>query len=601
MNLQYRKHASCQARGIGWFRPGILLWQGVRCADRRIVMYRQYEMMELAFVGQEPEGSKAIIDLEAVFIYEGKDKAEAPAETVNPCAAPCHSSNETQGKPSKKVKGFYAGDNTYKVRFLPEEAGRYTYRVTGMIEAEGSFAVEPHDDKHHGIVRPEGTHLRHADGTYLATFGTTVYALAHQDRALTEETFRSLECGAFNKIRMCVFPKHYEYNKNEPEHFAFFRDEEAKDLCFTDNLGAKRCVKPFDTDQPDPAFWDEFEKKLERLFDMGIQVDLILFHPYDRWGHSHMSQESNLTYLDYVIRRLAAYPNIWWSMANEYDLFFDWKREQWHEIDEFLAANDPYRHMLSNHNCFEPYDYSRKAVTHVSLQNRFLGRVPELQARFGKPVCYDECCYEGNLKESWGNISAPEMVNRFWKVTISGGYCTHGEVLLDDDIETKEQQDAAVLWWAKGGKLKGQSPKRIRFLKELVAELPGPIDPMVNGLDFLLTTPREALKESAQGMPDHMRGFFNTVLGMSEKELLIHMIPEVTYAGHVGDEVYLYYYGNECPARVRPTFAEGRTYRIEVIDAWNMTRHPAGCGVKSGQEIRLPGREYMAVLAVAEK
>lgn len=36
--------------------------------------------------------------------------------------------------------------------------------------------------------------------------------------------------------------------------------------------------------------------------------------------------------------------------------------------------------------------------------------------RYGKPVIYDEMGYEGNLQQNWGNLSAFEVVNRFWDV-----------------------------------------------------------------------------------------------------------------------------------------------------------------------------------------
>ena len=534
---------------------------------------RQYEMMELAFEGQAPVGSQSVVDVTATFTIEGKGKT---------------------------VKGFYDGNNTYKVRFLPEEAGEYTYKVTGLVSGEGSFIAEPADDKHHGVVRADGTHLRHEDGTYIFTAGTTVYALAHQDEETTEQTFAEFEKGYFNKVRMSLFPKHYEYNKNEPEHLAFFRDETAEDIEFTDNLQMPRKVKPFDANRPDFAFWADFEKKLERLFAMDIQVDLILFLPYDRWGHSYMTQENNLIYLDYAIRRLAAYPNIWWSMANEYDLFFNWTMDQWHEVDEFIAANDPYRHMLSNHNCFPIYDFTRPAITHCSLQNRYMGRVAELQKKTGKPVLYDECAYEGNLKENWGNISAKEMVNRFWCAASTGGYCTHGEVILDDDIVTQEQQDNAVLWWAKGGRLKGQSPERIKFLREFMATLPGPIDPSDGGLAGLLTRSQEEIQAMLPMIPEGMRGFIAAIAGMDQQEKLIHTIPETSYAGHIGEDVYIYYLNIECAARFRPTVAEGKTYKVEAIDAWNMTRETVATGFKNGGEVRLPGHEYIAVLCTAE-
>ena len=75
-------------------------------------MYYQYEMMELEWKGQEPRGSFVEVDLEAVF---------------------------SQGEEQTHVKGFYAGDDIYKVRFLPLKEGNYTYQVHGAIEEEGTF------------------------------------------------------------------------------------------------------------------------------------------------------------------------------------------------------------------------------------------------------------------------------------------------------------------------------------------------------------------------------------------------------------------------------------------------------------------------------
>ena len=102
--------------------------------------------------------------------------------------------------------------------------------------------------------------------------------------------------------------------------------------------------------------------------------------------------------------------------------------------------------MLSNHNCFSYFDFSISQVTHCSIQDIFVCEVPELQRKYRKPVIFDECCYEGNISFGWGNISAFEMVNRFWTAVISGGYCTHGETYMSDDD---------VLWWVKGRRAEG--------------------------------------------------------------------------------------------------------------------------------------------------
>ena len=535
-------------------------------------MYRRYEMMELTFHGAEPAGSKIRIDLEAAFT------AQVSGMTT-------------------RVHGFYAGSGTYKIRFLPQEEGIYTYQVRGIFRDTGWFEVGPAADGQHGPVHPDGSALRHADGTYFYSFGTTVYALAHQDEALTEQTFRTLEENAFNKIRLCVFPKHYVYNNNEPEHFPFGRREAAEDLHFIDNLNQPRTVKPLDPEMLCFPFWDSFEAKLKRLFAMGMQVDLILFHPYDRWGHSHMKQEENLTYLEYVIRRFAAYPQLWWSMANEYDLFFDWKKEQWYEIDEYIAAHDPYHHMLSNHNCFLPYDFERPAITHVSLQHRTMILTEELMAKYGKPVLYDECCYEGNLKETWGSISAREMVHRFWQVTTMGGYCTHGEVLLNPD---DPDLDNAVLWWAKGGELHGESPRRIAFLKEVIDSLPAPLTPWHPGFGDLRKMTREESDAIIAGAPGNLGDFLRLMLAMSDREHTFQTISEYEFSGHAGEEAYLFYYGINCFCQTMPNLPAGHTYKLEVLDAWNMTRETIATGYTPGHLVRLPGREYIALLATTE-
>ena len=132
------------------------------------IQTRQYEMAELCFTGKKPAGSEVEVDLEAVFVHDGTSTA---------------------------VKGFYAGNSTYKVRFLPEFSGEYHYTVKGsVLEApvEGVLKVESAAEGRHGPVRAEGTHLRCADGAYFYSFGTTIYALAHQSEALIEETLESL-------------------------------------------------------------------------------------------------------------------------------------------------------------------------------------------------------------------------------------------------------------------------------------------------------------------------------------------------------------------------------------------------------------------------
>lgn len=106
------------------------------------------------------------------------------------------------------------------MRFLPEVPGLWHYKVSGCVEAEGSVEVEAAKNGH-GLVRAKELHFVYQDGTPFYPFGTTVYALMHQEEGLVEQTMESLKNAPFNKVRFCVFPKHYDYNHNEPPCYAF--------------------------------------------------------------------------------------------------------------------------------------------------------------------------------------------------------------------------------------------------------------------------------------------------------------------------------------------------------------------------------------------
>lgn len=153
---------------------------------------RQYETFELTFRGPEAEGSRAQVDLQAEFTLSGE---------------------------TKRVKGFYAGDGVYKVRFYPAATGSCNWKVWGAVSGTGEEFCEPAVS--HGMVRVSGRHFKYEDGIWYRPFGTTVYALVHQEKALVDTTMETLRKAPFNKVRFCVFPKHYDFNHNEPEYYPF--------------------------------------------------------------------------------------------------------------------------------------------------------------------------------------------------------------------------------------------------------------------------------------------------------------------------------------------------------------------------------------------
>ncbi len=137
----------------------------------------------------------------------------------------------------------------------------------------------------------------------------------------------------------------------------------------------------------------------------------------------------------------------------------------WDALFETLRAADPYRRQASIHNGNLLYNHSRPWISHVSLQG-LEDQTAELRARYGKPTIWDEVKYEGDIPPGWGSLSAEEMADRFWLGASLGVHVGHSETLL----RARVADDAQPLWWAKGGRLVGDSPERIRWFKSVWLE-----------------------------------------------------------------------------------------------------------------------------------
>jgi len=464
----------------------------------------------------------------------------------------------TSAHESVTLHGFYDGEGRYVARFMPSFEGEYTFRVWGSFSDEvytGAFTVTAPAGGNHGPVHVSRQyHFAYADGTPYYPVGTTCYVWHLQTPDKFERTLQTLAASPFNKIRFCVFPKHYDYNFNEPLTYPYEGTPCDSSWLTKDNFmqaNGHYEDNHWDFTRFNPAHFRHLEKTVACLQQLGIEADIIIMHPYDRWGFSAMGQEHNQRYFRYLAHRLSAYRNVWWSLANEYDLLPSMTEKDWEDMAATFQAHDPFHRLTSIHNCFGFYDHTRPWVTHCCLQRQDIYRtteyVDEWRRRYGKPVIVDEMGYEGDIQHGWGNLSGEEITRRFWEATLRGGYGGHGETYLNEQ---------GVLWWSHGDVLHGTSPARLQFLRDFLQELPGPL-------------------QRAPGSWDD-----------------VEAIPE-------GDDpacpaVKLYYYSFMRPSFREYTMPEGTRWHVQVLDTWNMTR--TDCGVQQGKfTIPLPAQSYMAV------
>jgi Domain of unknown function (DUF5605)/Domain of unknown function (DUF5060)/Protein of unknown function (DUF4038) len=468
------------------------------------VPMEQWGIAELVVDGPSHGNPFIDVDLHAIFRCEGKEVLAG---------------------------GFYDGDGTYRVRFHPPSSGTWTFETRSNARSldglTGSVEASPPSAGNHGRVIVRDTyHFEYQDGTPYLPLGTTAYAWTHQSAELQESTLRTLADSRFTKVRMCVFPKSYFYNANEPARYPYERDPG----------GA------WDFTRFDVAFFRHLEGRIRQLQDIEVEADLILFHPYDRWGFSQMPAWADELYTKYLVRRLGAFRGVWWSLANEYDFMKAKTQADWEGIAAVVQREDHAGHLTSIHNGATFYDHSRPWITHCSVQGT-AENVDEWRDRYRKPVVIDECGYEGDIEWGWGNLSGRELVRRCWEGAVRGGYVNHGETYHDE---------SEVLWWAKGGLLHGESPARIGFLANMIAEAPsGRFEPLPSD-DW----------DAPWGGDAHHR---------------------------------LVYFGFQRPWRRSITAPWGMRWKVDVIDTWGMTVETLP-GVFEGRfTVKLPGREYMAV------
>ncbi len=462
----------------------------------------------------------------------------------------------TRGTTTLDVRGFYDGDGVYRVRFMPPAAGDWRYATHSNAPAldgrSGEVHVLPASPGNHGPVTVRDTyHFAYADGSRYVPIGTTCYSWTQQTDAVEHQTLATLAASPFNKVRMCVLPV-----RVAPRGWPYLRDA----------TGA------FDHARFDPASFRHLEQRVADLGRLNVQADVILFHPYNKgelkW-FDDLDDGADERYLRYVVARLSAYRNVWWSLANEYGQVKHKTDADWDRLFQCVQQEDPYAHLRSIHNAQVYYDANKPWVTHASIQNgqavADFGRASLYRDVVRKPVVYDEICYEGDLDRRWGRLSGEEMVHRFWQATIAGTTAGHGETF---------RGPGGTSWTSAGGTLEGQSPSRLAFLSRILAAAPGDVEPIDQFYD--------------------------------------------DDVGGVAGQFYLVYFGHRTPTQwtlrlpIDPphklALAAGMQFRVDVLDTWGMTitaidrtftlkTTADGHAFTDADErpIALPGRPFVAV------
>lgn len=348
------------------------------------------------------------------------------------------------------VEGFHDGDDTWRVRFAPDEEGAWTYEVAseprdpGLSTAGHVHCVPPTG---HGFVRQHRNNpyaFQYSDGTPFFHLGDTCYPLAGLARSSQRLPYlhrRRLQ--GFSHMRFQVSGSRFG---RSPTAWPFGGTPTEPAL-----------------DRYNPAYFQRLDQLLTDLQAGGLGAEVILLDYYQpplctpAW--TPVLEEA---FLRYVLARLAANRAvIYWTIANEYEVYPDGVYRldlpgdpEWAIARARLVRSlDPYRgattvtvHPFNDCARYaglfaEDCEINPLMVQQHGAEKRLgdlgdhlmdgsgSGLEQELLALrcYGKPVVDSEFGYETNGYSSHGrNITTDLQRRQAWRIFLSGCWASAG-------------------------------------------------------------------------------------------------------------------------------------------------------------------------------
>ena len=331
------------------------------------------------------------------------------------------------------VQGFWNGDRTFIVRFTPTVSGKWHYttssRDSGLNAQTGTINCTDAKQSDRGFLRRDADH-RYSfvwdDGSRYFMFGQTYYdlmklAMVKPDWKTSVDNSRAM---GMNKIRFFLPPQPQSRPKSpDPPTSPYGSNKDTLNL----------------------AHWQKLDEVIQYMKDRETVAELLLFNYRDIYG----TQTQDERYLKYAIARYAAFPNVIWCLANEWN-YTPKSQSYWNTLGEIVRRQDPwfsrekFLRPLSIHQQtridfqFFERDWPVHAIIQFGVRNKKYAAGDEwgnegIRYNLGQdmPVVNDEYGYVGEYQDK-SVKGAPTLTRTkhrqiMWGIYTAGGYASAGD------------------------------------------------------------------------------------------------------------------------------------------------------------------------------
>jgi len=348
---------------------------------------------------------------------------------------------------SVRFVGFYDGDGqggqngqAWKLRFMPTELGTwsYTYSWTdGTPGGSGSFEAVASLNKGSARIDPAYPYsLIYANGERLFWNGDTEWFFLSDD--FTQDArLNAIDFLASKKVNNLLMV-----------------------MVNDDTYDVFPWVSRNEMDRFDLSRMRRWEGVVEALQARGVIADLWFYSDASFFLVPAAGSKVEDLYFKYIIARFAAYSNVTWNLALEYE---EYRTSSWVEQRAaFVKDQDPFDHLLAVHQTTDGYAFpGNPNLDHTSLQrlgadhatlNSVIRETRAATLAAGRPIAimHEEFFIEG----THGDLT--QFRQGIWAITTGGGFF----------------KAASLGWWIGTPYENGQHFDIARILYDFITRIP---------------------------------------------------------------------------------------------------------------------------------